>query len=67
LRIADKIKKALQSYAEGQRNKHLMNMTIQTQSPVGVAEHPDAMESIMHEAKKVAEYDDILEVLNKYF
>ena len=37
------------------------------QKPVGVAEHPDHLETIEKELKIIAEYDDQLEMLNKYF
>ena len=34
---------------------------------VGVAEHPDIMETIEKELDIIAEYDDKLEILDKYF
>ena len=34
---------------------------------VGVAEHPDTMETIEKELEKMAEYEDKLAVLVKYF
>ena len=34
---------------------------------VGVAEHPDIMDSIEKELEIIAEYDDKLSVLEKYF
>jgi len=34
---------------------------------VGVAEHPDTLETIEKELAIIAEYDDQIEVLNKYF
>ena len=33
----------------------------------GIAEHPDVVETIEKELKIIAEYDDQLEMLNKYF
>ena len=36
-------------------------------NPAGVAEHPDIMETIEKELGIIAEYDDKLEVLDKYF
>jgi hypothetical protein len=44
-----------------------MNVQIQMQNPVGVAEHPDTLETIEGELGKIADYQDKLEVLNKYF
>ena len=34
---------------------------------LGVAEHPDIMETIEKELEIIAEYDDKLEMLDKYF
>ena len=34
---------------------------------MGVAEHPDIMETIEKELGIIAEYDDKLEMLDKYF
>ena len=43
---SDKIKKSLATFLEGQIQKHVMNVQIQMQNPVGVAEHPDTLETI---------------------
>jgi len=37
------------------------------ENAVGVSEHPDIMDSIEKELAIMAEYDDKLSVLNKYF
>ena len=37
------------------------------QKATGVAEHPDHIETIEKELKVIAEYDDQLEMLKKYF
>ena len=52
---------------EGEIEKHRMNVEILLQNRVGVAEHPDIMETIEKELAVIAEYDDKLSVLNKYF
>ena len=46
---------------------HLMNIEVLLESNVGVAEHPDIMDSIEKELEIMAEYEDKLEILNKYF
>ena len=33
----------------------------------GNGEHPDIIEAIETEMKQIAEYDDMLEMVNKYF
>ena len=52
---------------EGEIEKHRMNVENLLQNRVGVAEHPDIMETIEKELAVIAEYDDKLSVLNKYF
>ena len=47
--------------------KHRINVENLLQKGVGVAEHPDIMETIEKELEIIAEYDDKLEVLDKYF
>ena len=58
---------ALKAHAKGHIEKHRMNIENLIQNNVGVAEHPDLLESVEKELKIIAEYDDQLEVLNKYF
>ena len=40
---------------------------VQLQKATGVAEHPDHIETVEKELKIIAEYDDQLEMLKKYF
>ena len=47
--------------------KHRMNVEVLLENGVGVAEHPDVMETIEKELAIIAEYDDKLSVLKKYF
>ena len=43
-----------------------MNVEVLLENGVGVAEHPDVMETIEKELAIIAEYDDKLSVLKKY-
>ena len=61
------ILETLKSHAIGHINKHKMNVEIYLSNPVGIGEHSDIMESIETEIKAIAEYEDQLEILNKYF
>jgi len=36
-------------------------------NPAGIGEHSDIMEAIEIEMKQIAEYDDMMEMMNKYF
>ena len=47
--------------------KHRINVETLLQKGVGVAEHPDIMDTIEKELGVIAEYDDKLNVLEKYF
>jgi hypothetical protein len=58
--------KAFKSHAQGHIDKHLANVEVYLNNPVGVGEHPDIMEAIEMELKQVAEYDDLLEMVTKY-
>ena len=52
---------------EGEIEKHRMNVENLLQNTVGVAEHPDIMETIEKELAVIAEYDDKLSVLKQIF
>ena len=59
--------KALEAYLQGNIEKHVANVKLQAENAVGVAEHPDHIETIDKELGKIAEFEDRLEVLRKYF
>jgi hypothetical protein len=59
--------KALESYLQGNIDKHVANVKVHTENSVGVAEHSDHIETIDKELGKIAEFEDRLEVLRKYF
>tara|TARA_R100001086_G_scaffold217274_2_gene133672 strand:- start:14503 stop:14721 length:219 start_codon:yes stop_codon:yes gene_type:complete len=46
---------------------HLMNIEVLLESNVGVAEHPDIMETITKELELVAGFEDTRSCLLKYF
>jgi len=58
---------AIKEHAKGHIKKHSMNVEIYLKNAVGVGEHPDVLEAIEKELKIIAEYDDQLEVIEKYF
>ena len=59
--------KALEAYLQGNIEKHIVNVKLQAETAVGVAEHSDHIETIDKELGKIAEFEDRLEVLRKYF
>ena len=58
---------ALQAHAKGHIEKHKANVEVLLEKPAGVAQHPDTLETIEKELGIIAEYDDQLEMLKKYF
>ena len=65
--MRDTILKAFKSHAQGHIDKHIANVEVLLQKPVGVAEHPDVIETIEKEIRIIADYDDLLQMINKYF
>jgi len=65
--MKDRILTTLKSHAQGHIDKHLANIEVYLNNPVGVGEHPDILEAIEQELKIIAEYQDQLDILNKYF
>ena len=55
---------ATRSYLTGMAEKHKMNVAILVEKRVGVAEHPDVVETICEELGKMAEYEEKLNMLN---
>jgi len=58
---------AIIKHAEGHIAKHKMNVEVYLERAAGVGEHPDILEAIEKELKIVAEYNDQIEMLKKYF
>jgi hypothetical protein len=65
--IKHKLITALEAHAEGHIKKHLANIEVYLENPVGVGEHPDIIEAIEQELNEVAKYHDQLEVIEQYF
>lgn len=65
--MRNQIIESLKSHAVGHINKHKMNVEIYLNNPAGIGEHPDVLEAIEQELKVIAEYEDQLDILDKYF
>ena len=61
------ILKASKLHFQAQIEKHKVNVNNLLRNTVGVAEHRDIMDTIEKELEVIAEYDDKLSVLKKYF
>lgn len=47
--------------------KHRMNVEVMLNNPTAIHEHSDIMEAIEKEITHIAEYQDKLEVIERYF
>lgn len=65
--LREQILESLKSHAIGHINKHKMNVEVYLTNPVGIGEHPDILEAIEVELKVIAEYEDQLQLIEKYF
>ena len=65
--MRDVLLEAFVSHAQGHINKHKANVEVYLQNPAGIGEHSDIIEAIECEVKQIAEYDDMLEMVKKYF
>lgn len=65
--MRNEILNAVKKHAEGHIAKHKANVNILIKNNVGVAEHPDVIETIEKELDIIAKYNDQLEMLKKYF
>ena len=59
--------KVSELYFRAQIEKHKINVENLLENQVGVAEHPDIVETIEKELQVIANYDEKLNVLKKYF
>ena len=65
--MREKLIEALKAHAVGHIEKHKMNVEVILQKAVGIGEHGDVLTEAEKELKIIAEYNDQLEMLEKYF
>lgn len=65
--LRDDILNVNKQYFQAMISRHVMNAEVLLQKQVGVAEHPDVMETLEKEFEKIAHYKDLLEVVEEYF
>lgn len=65
--IGDYIIEAAKKQAEGEVAVHRANIEVYKAMPAGIGEHSDVTEAVIAELNKLAEADDRLEMINKYF
>ena len=64
--MRNQIISALLAHAQGDIQKHKMNVEVYLTNPAGVGEHTDILESIEKELDSIAKYMDQIEVIQKY-
>lgn len=67
LHMREQLLRALISHAQGEIERHKVNVNIFLEHPVGVGDHPDVLQTIQNEIDAIAKYHDQIEVINKYF
>jgi len=65
--MRDLLIEAFKSHAKGHIDKHIANVEVYLTNPAGIGEHSDIQEAIEQEIEIIAKYDDMLEMMNKYF
>ena len=65
--MREKMISALLAHAQGDIQKHKMNVEVYLTSPVGIGEHSNIMEAIEEELNMIAKYEDQVSVLKKHF
>ena len=67
INLRDDLIKASEAHFLAHIEKHRVNVENLLNNAVGVGEHADIMDTIEKELAVIAEYDDKLETLKKYF
>ena len=67
MKPGEAILNAARKQAEGEVAVHVANIQVYQTMPAGIGEHSDVTEAVIAELNKLAEADDRLEMLNKYF
>ena len=65
--MRDMMLNALKSYYVGNINRHIANVEVYLRMTVGIGEHSDIQETIDKEIEKIAQFDDRLGMIIKYF
>ena len=58
--------RATRKSLEGNLDKHLANIEIYLENPVGIGEHSDIIEAIEQELEQASKYEDMIGTLDAY-
>jgi hypothetical protein len=65
--MKEKLLNALEANFSANILKHKMNVEVMLNNPMAIHDHTDWMSAVEKEIAHIAEYEDKLEVLQKYF
>ena len=65
--MREKMISALLAHAQGDIQKHKMNVEVYLSNPVGIGEHSNVMEAIEEELNMIAKYEYQVTVIKKHF
>ena len=65
--MRNQIVSALLAHAQGDIQKHKMNVEVYLNNAVGIGEHSNVMEAIEEELDMIAKYEDQVSVIKKHF
>ena len=65
--MRNQIISALLAHAQGDIQKHKMNVEVYLTNPVGIGEHPDVMAAIENELNAISQAHEKIQVINHYF
>ena len=65
--MRNQIVSALLAHAQGDIQKHKMNVEVYLNNAVGIGEHSNVMEAIEEELIMIAKYEDQVSVIKKHF
>ncbi len=66
-KMKQKIIEALIAHAEGNIKKHVVNISVFLENSAGVSDHGDLLGTILKEVKEIADNEEVINVLKKYF
>ena len=67
MKVGEQIILAAKKQAEGEIEVHKANIEVYRTMPAGIGEHSDVTEAVIAELNKLAEADDRLSMIKKYF
>jgi hypothetical protein len=67
IKMREQLLSAARAHFASQIEKHRMNVEVMLNNPIAIHDHTDWMTAMEAEIAQIAEFEDKLEVINKYF